>query len=67
MVHRGSVLDTDASGTLPFGADGVSEVPGLPEELRFALNDGARDGKVQEVGFGVGRGGRARTCQCGLA
>jgi succinate dehydrogenase/fumarate reductase flavoprotein subunit len=48
---RGSVLYTDVSGSLPFGSDGVSEVPGLPEEFRFALDEGALDGKVQEVGW----------------
>jgi succinate dehydrogenase/fumarate reductase flavoprotein subunit len=48
---RGSVLYTDISGSLPLGADGVSEIRGLPEEFRFALDEGALDDKVQEVGW----------------
>ncbi|WP_103062470.1 FAD-binding protein [Actinomyces qiguomingii] len=46
---RGSVLYTDAAGSLP--------QPGLPESMRFQSDDGALDAQVQEVTLGRGTDG----------
>ncbi len=50
-LSRGSVLYTDASGSLPvrgYGADRNKPL-NLPERFRFALDQGALDEQVQEV------------------
>ncbi|WP_218961748.1 FAD-binding protein [Actinomyces ruminis] len=48
-VSRGSVLYTDAAGLLP--------EEGLPESMRYVLDDGALDEQVQEVALRYGADG----------
>ncbi|HET7724762.1 MAG TPA: FAD-binding protein [Propionibacteriaceae bacterium] len=49
---RGSVLYTDASGTLPLAAENGPELD-LPEVFRFSLEDGLAD-VIQETGLSSG-------------